>query len=176
MCTQLPGRGGNCIPEDAEMRNSGIKPGSQIRPHGIRLCSVLRLKKKKIENLSNSPKTTKYHLLQWELQSQFSNFNSNTAYIVLVKVFVINFLSYYAIRNYALPGMVKELSILKYFHQEGYQETFLTVPPLPPPLTSSIGKLIGEHLLIQNLCRRISMSGLGQGEKVLFLFSCCVLN
>lgn len=36
--------------------------------------------------------------------------------------------------------MVKELSILKYFHQEGYQETFLTVPPLPPPLTSSIGK------------------------------------
>ena len=145
MCTYLPGREENCIPEDAEMRKSGIKPGSQIRPHCISLCSILRLKKKKKKRkrktiLSNSPKTTKYHLLQWEFQSQFSNSNSNPAFILLLKVFVINCLSYYAIRNYALPGMVIELSILKYFHQEGYQETFLTFPPLPPPLTSSIGK------------------------------------
>ena len=47
MCTYLPGREENCIPEDAEMRKSGIKPGSQIRPHCISLCSILRLKKKK---------------------------------------------------------------------------------------------------------------------------------
>lgn len=126
----MPAGGGNCIPEDAEMRKSGFKPGSQIRPHGIRLCSILRLKKnKKIENPSNSPKATKYHLLQWEFQSQFSNFNSNTPFILLVKVFIVNCLSYYAIRNYALPGIVIELSILKYFHQEGHQETFLTFPP-----------------------------------------------
>lgn len=137
----MPAGEGNCIPEDAEMRKSGFKPGSQIRPHGIRLCSILRLKKnKKIENPSNSPKATKYHLLQWEFQSQFSNFNSNTPFILLVKVFIVNCLSYYAIRNYALPGIVIELSILKYFHQEGHQETFLTFPPWPSPLIPSIGK------------------------------------